>query len=122
MTIPPVDPLRQLIEKWREEMRDYPVLSDERAVGAYAAVKLCAEELEAALPADPPTPPSSVPRYYISGKYGGNLDIKAEDRGSWVLWKDHDEAMAEQAATIQRLTEALKAARLESATDSATTE
>ena len=41
--------LQGLIVKWRKEQAEYPVASDERAVGAAIAVCLCADELEAAL-------------------------------------------------------------------------
>lgn len=43
--------VEQLVETWLREAADYPV-DDLRAVGAQAAVRLCAKELEAALQAD----------------------------------------------------------------------
>lgn len=43
--------VRALVPKWREERVNYP-LADARASAAFIAVKLCGEELEAAL-ADP---------------------------------------------------------------------
>jgi hypothetical protein len=41
--------LKRLVAKWRDEVLDYPVANDECAFYAATAVRLCADELEAAL-------------------------------------------------------------------------
>jgi|SRR5262245_14364592 len=71
--------------------------------------------------ADPPTPPASVPRYLmdVSRDHEGHYGVRAYkitdtycsepldfgDETKWVKAADHDIREAEQAATIQRLTE-----------------
>lgn len=44
-----MEALRALSMKWRDEAMAYPVVSDERAAFAAAAVRLCADELDTIL-------------------------------------------------------------------------
>jgi hypothetical protein len=67
--------VRELIAKWRSEYPDYP--STTLGACAKSAVKLCADELEAALASEPPAP-SAAPAAFDEGVLEAKLDNLAE--------------------------------------------